>query len=618
MPAAPPRPRPAGAVRTSSAAPRRPSGYRRTPAGGPYRRRLVVGRILLVIALGVAMCKLVVVQTVQAGALSAASARQATTTITLPASRGAILDRSGNPLAFSVETRALVTNPRLIAQTKGADAPAYVISMANAVAQAAGGDPAELTTQLSSGKGYLVLATKVDPAAADQLRKQFPEIAEQRREDRQYPAGDTAANVVGAASWSADEKKVIGRVGLESSLDNVLAGSDGAQIVDTAEGSDAVIPGSTRFERAAVPGSDVQLTIDSDLQYTVQKILTDVVAKSGAKPDSSVVVLDAKTAQVLAMANGQSFDPKNYGSATAAQLSNPAVASPFEPGSVNKIVTMSAALEYGVAKPDDVLTVPGSIQVSDRTVNDAWNHGTEHYTLTGVLAKSSNVGTLLTARKVGEDRFVDMLTKFGVGQKTDVGLPGESKGGFPPRETWSGSTFGNLPIGQGLNVSTLQLADMYQTVANDGVRIPPRIIAARTGPDGVRVPEPAPAGIPVVSADTARQLRTMLSAVTQDAHGQRGTGYLAAVPGYVVAGKTGTAQQVDQGCKCYVKGRYWITFAGMLPAADPRYVVAIMLDAPGGGTSAAPVFHDIASYLAQREQLPVSTQPQPIQELVAP
>jgi cell division protein FtsI (penicillin-binding protein 3) len=579
---------------------------------------LVVGRILLVIALAVAMCKLVVVQTVQAGALTAASAKQATTNITLPASRGAILDRDGNPLAFSVETRALVTNPRLIAQTKGADAPAYVIAMANAIGQASGTDPAELTALLSSDKGYVVLATKVEPAAADRLREQFPEIAEERREDRQYPAGDTGANIVGAASWRADERKVVGQVGLESSLDNILAGSDGVQIVDTAEGSNAVIPGSTRFERAAVPGSDVQLTVDSDLQYTVQKILTDAVAKSGAKPDSSVVVLDAKTAQVLAMANGQSFDPKQFGSATAAQLSNPAVSSPFEPGSVNKIVTMSAALEYGVAKPDDVLTVPGSIQVSDRTVNDAWSHGTEHYTLTGVLAKSSNVGTLMTARKVGEDRFVDMLTKFGVGQRTDVGLPGESKGGFPPRETWSGSTFGNLPIGQGLNVTTLQLADMYQTVANDGVRIPPRIIEARTGPDGVRVPEPAATGVQVVSADTARQLRTMLTAVTQDAHGQRGTGYLAAVPGYVVAGKTGTAQQVDQGCKCYVKGRYWITFAGMLPAADPKYVVAIMLDAPGGGTSAAPVFHDIASYLAQREQLPASAQPQPIQELVAP
>jgi cell division protein FtsI (penicillin-binding protein 3) len=619
MPAAPPRPRPAGAVRTSTAAPRRPSGYRRTPAGGPYRRRLVVGRILLVIALGVTMGKLVVVQTVQAGDLTAASAKQATTNITLPAARGSILDRDGNPLAFSVETRALVTNPRLIAQTKGADAPAYIISMANAVAQASGADPAALTASLSSDKGYVVLATKVDPAAADKLREQFPEIAEERREDRLYPAGDTAANIVGAAAWRANERKVIGQVGLESSLDNVLAGSDGVQIVDTAEGSNAVIPGSTRFERAAVPGSDVQLTIDSDLQYTVQNIITDAVAKSGAKPDSSAVVLDAKTGQVLAMANGQTFDPANYGSATAAQLANPAVGSPFEPGSVNKIVTMSAALEYGIDKPDDVISVPGSIKIADRTVNDAWSHGTQDFTLTGILAKSSNVGTLMTAQKVGEDRFVDMLTKFGVGQKTGVGLPGESKGFVPPRETWSGSTFGNLPIGQGLNVTTLQLADMYQTVANDGLRIPPRIIEARTGPDGVRVPEPAATPVRVISPETARTVRTMLTAVTQNGPGgNRGTGYLAALPGYVVAGKTGTAQQIDSGCKCYVKGRYWITFAGMLPADNPRYVVAIMLDAPGGGTSAAPVFHDIAGYLAQRENLPASAQPQQIQTLVAP
>jgi cell division protein FtsI (penicillin-binding protein 3) len=490
--------------------------------------------------------------------------------------------------------------------------------MATALGTATGQDPAGFVAQLSSDKGYVVLATRVAPAVADQLREQFPEIAEERREDRQYPSGETAANIVGAASWGADERKVIGRVGLESALDNTLAGSDGVRIVATAEGSNAVIPGSTQFERAAVQGSDVQLTIDSDLQYTVQKIITDAVTTSGAKPDSSVVVLDAKTAQVLAMANGQSFDPKQFGSATAAQRANPAVSSPFEPGSVNKIVTMSAALEYGVAKPDDVLSVPGSIKVADRTVSDAWNHGTEDYTLTGVLAKSSNVGTLMTARKVGEERFADMLAKFGVGQKTDVGLPGESKGLVPARETWSGSTFGNLPIGQGLSVTTLQLADMYQTVANDGVRIPPRIIEATTGPDGVRVPTPAAAPVQVVSADTARQVRTMLTAVTQDAPGQRGTGHAAAVPGYVVAGKTGTAQQVDQGCHCYVSGRYWITFAGMLPANDPKYVVAIMLDAPGGGTSAAPVFHDIASYLAQREQLPVSAQPQPIQTLVAP
>jgi cell division protein FtsI (penicillin-binding protein 3) len=472
----------------------------------------------------------------------------------------------------------------------------------------------------------VVLAKLVDPDVAEALRHRFPEIAEERREDRQYPAGTAAANVVGAASWSADEGKLTGRIGLESSQDNTLAGSAGLRagsaglrVVDTAEGSNAVIPGSTRFERPATQGSNVQLTLDSDLQYTVQNALSDYVAKTGAKPTSSAVVLDTRTAQVLAIANGQTFDPGDLGSATPQQLANPAVQSPFEPGSVNKIITMAAALQYGVATPGEVLSVPGSIKVADRTVHDAWSHGIQQFTLTGVLAKSSNVGTIMTAQKVGEDRFADMLTRFGLGTPTGVGLPGESGGLVPPRATWSGSTFGNLPIGQGLSMTTLQMAGMYQAVANNGLRIPPRIIESTTGPDGVRTVPPAPQGVQVVSPQTAEQLRTMLTAVTQKAPGgQSGTGPQAAVPGYQVAGKTGTAQQVDPRCGCYSSSTYWITFAGMLPAQDPRYVVAIMLDAPRGGASAAPLFHDIATYLAQRERLPVSTDPAPVQTLVVP
>jgi cell division protein FtsI (penicillin-binding protein 3) len=229
------------------------------------------------------------------------------------------------------------------------------------------------------------------------------------------------------------------------------------------------------------------------------------------------------------------------------------------------------------------------------------------------------VGTILAAREVGEDRFADMLARFGLGKRTGVGLPGESPGRVPSRETWSGSTFGNLPIGQGLSVTALQMAGMYQAVANDGLRIPPRIVEATVGPDGVRTPTPAPEPVRVVSPETARAVRTMLSAVTQGGGGhaeQRGTGFTAAIPGYQVAGKTGTAQQVDPKCGCYASSTYWITFAGMLPAQDPRYVVAIMLDAPQGGTSAAPLMHDIGSYLAQREKLPVSTEPNPEQTLV--
>jgi cell division protein FtsI (penicillin-binding protein 3) len=573
---------------------------------------------VLVLALVLATLKLVVVQGPEAVTLQAASTKQRTTEIALPAERGSILDRSGSPLAFSVEARALVTNPRLIVTTKGAATAAYISEMAAAVAQATGADANVLRGMLQSDKGYVVLVPLVDPDVARALRDRFPEIAEENRESRQYPGGALAANVVGVASWNSTDQKLTGLMGLESSQDNLLAGQAGLRVVDTAEGSSAVIPGSTRFERPATPGSDLQLTLDSDVQYSVQRQLAEYTAAKGAK-GGSAVVLDAKTGEVLALANARTFDPRDVAHADESMLGNAAVSSPYEPGSVNKIVTMAAALEYRTAAPDKVFAVPGSIKVADRTVNDAWNHGTEDYTLTGILAKSSNVGTIMAAREVGADRFADMLTKFGLGTRTAVGLPGESPGRVPPRESWSGSTFGNLPIGQGLSVTALQMAGMYQAVANDGVRIPPRIVEATVGPDGVRAPTPTPQPVRVVSPETARTLRTMLTAVTQDGGGhsdQRGTGYTAAIPGYQVAGKTGTAQQIDPRCGCYSASTYWITFAGMLPAQDPRYVVAIMLDAPQGGTSAAPLFHDIGSYLAQREKLPVSADPNPEQTLV--
>jgi len=575
-----------------------------------------VGRIVLVVVLAAAALKLVAVQTVQAGELTEDSARQRTTEITIAAERGSILDRAGAPLAFSVDARALVTNPRLITAVLGDAAPAYAAEMATVVALATGQDRTELLRLLTSDRGYVVLATLVDPDVARGLRERFPEITQEKRESRHYPGGSLAANVVGAASWNATDQKLSGLIGLESSQDNLLAGSDGLRVVDTAEGSSAVIPGSTRFERPAVSGSDLQLTLDSDLQYTVEGLLAGEIARTAAL-GGSAVVLDAATAQVLAMANGATFDPRDLAAADEAQLGNPAISSPFEPGSVNKIVTMAAALEYGLATPTDILAVPGDIRVADRTVSDAWVHGVENYTLTGVLAKSSNVGTIMTAQRVGEDRFAEMLARFGLGATTGVGLPGESAGKVPARESWSGSTFGNLPIGQGLSMSVLQMAGMFQAVANDGVRIPPRVISATIGPDGVRTPTVAPEPVRVVSPETAATLRTMLTAVTQDVRGQRGTGPQAAVPGYQVAGKTGTAQQVDPTCGCYSSSTYWITFAGMLPAQDPRYVIGIMLDAPSGSASAAPLFHDIATYLAQRERLPVSADEPPVQVLVA-
>ena len=247
----------------------------------------------------------------------------------------------------------------------------------------------------------------------------------------------------------------------------------------------------------------------------------------------------------------------------------------------------------------------GSIRMEGVTVSDAWQHGPEAYTTAGIFGKSSNVGTLMLAQRVGKPAFSEYLDKFGLGQRTGIALAGESEGLVPDLQNWQGGTFANLPIGQGLSMTTLQMAGIYQTIANDGVRVPPRIVAETIGPDGQSTKVERPEGERVVSEQTARTVRDMFRGVTQSG----GTGPQAAVAGYQISGKTGTAQQIDPGCSCYSNSRYWITFSGILPADDPRYVIAIMLDAPSRGVlgaSAAPLFHDIASWLINRDNIPPS------------
>jgi cell division protein FtsI (penicillin-binding protein 3) len=587
---------------------------RAAPSAAGLRSRLVLGRVVLVLALVAAGFKLVAVQGLQAAALAAQAAGQRTSVQTLPAQRGTITDRNGTPLAFSVAAQALYAQPnRITAEQRAirADPDMHKQAMARRVAQVLG--PAvseqEILSQLRSDRTTVLLAPLATPAQARAIQQDFPEISAEHREIRQYPGGELAANVLGVANWRADERKVRGLVGLENYDDTLLAGRDGRRVVDTAEGSDAVIPGSERAERPPVPGSGLELTLDSDLQFTVAQMLTDYARRYRAK-GASAVVLDARTAEVYAMVNDVTFDPNNLAAATPELLGNPAVSAPFEPGSVNKVVTAAAAIESGVVTPDTPLQVPGELRIADRTVRDAWPHGTLNLTFTGVLARSSNVGTLLTAQRVGEDRFVDMLTRMGLGQRTNVGLPGESAGKVPPRDQWSGSTFANLPIGQGLSMTVLQMASMYQAIANDGLRIPPRIVSTEIAPDGTRTATPPPAGIRVVSPQTAHTVRDMLRAVVQNEPRQRGTAPEAALDGYQIAGKSGTAQQVNPGCGCYSNSNYWITFAGILPADAPRFVVGIMLDDPAVG-SAAPLFHEIASYLAGRYQIPLSRTPSP-------
>jgi cell division protein FtsI (penicillin-binding protein 3) len=582
--------------------------------------RFRVGRFVMFVVLGIAALQLLWIQVFQGPTLSAQSANQRSTTIVDPATRGSILDRNGNPIAFTMEAKALTFQPAKVradleaAKAKDPSEPdpdRRIDEIAAGIASALGSVVTEkdVLAKLTSKESFVYLVRSVDPATAAKLNQQFPEIGLERQDIREYPGGSLGANIVGATGWDGH-----GLLGLESSLDPTLAGTDGSRTYD--RGSDgAVIPGSWRDQQSAINGSSVELTIDSDLQYYVQQQVQSAKDLSGAK-NASAVVLDAHTGEVLAMSNDGTFNPSiGVGNnSPTAQMGNLPVTSPFEPGSVNKIVTASAAIEYGLTTPDEVLQVPGNITMSGVTVNDAWVHGVAPYTTTGVFGKSSNVGTLMLAQRVGEDRYADMLQKFGLGQRTDVGLPGESAGDVPSRDQWSGGTFANLPIGQGLSMTLLQMTGMYQAIANDGVRVPPRIVKATVDANGNATEAPRPEGVQVVSAQTASTVRDMFRAVTQSDNGnQRGTGVAAAIDGYQISGKTGTAQQVDPACKCYSNSNYWITFAGIAPADDPRYVIGIMLDAPtrssdgSGGQSSAPLFHSIASWMLQRDGVPLST-----------
>ncbi|GIZ95657.1 MULTISPECIES: peptidoglycan D,D-transpeptidase FtsI family protein [Tsukamurella] len=629
------------APRSASSAPRsaraRVKGGQQPEVATSFLHRSRFSGWVIVAIFSVIAVWLGVVQFVQAPDLSAKAASQRQVKETLPATRGAVVDRSGQPIAFTMEAKSLTFQPVIVrkqiqekydkdveAQKSGGQGNTPVTvddrlqQIAKKIVSVLGDAVSEqkLLEQLRGNETFVYLARGVDPAKASAITDEFTEVGAERQSIRHYPGGSLAANLVGSTGW--DNR---GLMGMEFSLDSILAGTDGSQTYD--RGSDnAVIPGSTREVHPAVNGAKVTLTIDNDVQFFVQQAVQDAKQRSGAK-NVQAVVLDAKTGQVVAMANDTTFNP-GIGVANnpkSARTGNLPVSSPFEPGSVNKLITAVAAIENGKTKPDEVLQVPGTIRMSGVTVKDAWAHGTEPYTTTGVFGKSSNVGTLMLAQRVGEDAFADYVDKFGLGKATGVGLPGESGGEVPARNQWSGGTFANLPIGQGLSMTLLQMTSMYQALANDGVRVPPRIIKSVDG-----AADPAPAGEPVrvMSPETSRTVLDMFRAALQrDPMGyQQGTGPGGAVDGWQISGKTGTAQQVDPATKAYSNSMYNITFAGVAPSNDPRFVIGLMMDAPArssdgtGGQSAAPLFHDIAAFMLQKYGVPLSP-PAPKLTLVA-
>jgi cell division protein FtsI (penicillin-binding protein 3) len=605
------------------------------PSAGRFSWRGSAVIIVVIVCTVVLVARLVQLQVIEGPSLSAEASQQRTAVLADPAKRGAIVDDEGRELAYTMDARALSVHPKSLLpwmeerhELDPDDVAEPTERLEQIIREVPGmlGDgaqinPEDLRRKLTSDSTYEVLVRDVDPDKAEAVAKKFPEITAERQDVRQYPNGAVAANVIGKISRDNE-----GQFGLELSQDAKLQGIDGSRTVDIG-GSGNVVPGSTRDEHPSVNGDTYHLTLDVDAQTYVQQATQQAKEKSGAD-SASVVVMDAKTGKIRAMATSDTINPQGDLDKQLDQgkeFGNRTVEAAYEPGSVAKVMTAAAAIQEGKTTPDEVLQVPGQIEMSGVTVKDAWEHGTVPYTTTGVFSKSSNVGTLMLASRVGQENYDKYLQKFGIGQSLDLGLPGETSGYVPDLNQWSGGTFANLPIGQGMSMNLVQMTGIYQAMANSGVRVQPTLIDKVTSADGTDIPQPEPATTEVVSPQTARTVVDMFRGINQDdpTGVQQGTAPAAAIQGYQTSGKTGTAQQIDPDTGAYSNSAYWITYAGMAPADDPRYVVGIMLDNPErstdgtGGQSAAPLFHDVMSWLLDHYNVPLSPEAAPRMTLEA-
>jgi cell division protein FtsI (penicillin-binding protein 3) len=529
-------------------------------------------------------------------------------TVPLPATRGQIQDADGKPLALSVDRRNVTVDQTIVGGYKvprGATAaqiaaldPATtgVTGAARVLAPVLGMSVSATKAKLTGTRKFLYVTKGITPEVWDHVASlQIPGIFSEQTSQRVYPQGALAASLVG---FMGNDGKPLG--GLEYSLNKALSGQPGS-IRYEKDPQGSIIGTAPVDQTDPVAGQSVRLTIDQDLQWKAETLLADQVRKTGAL-SGTAVVMDTRTGDLLALAAAPTFDPNNYGKAPPTSLVNQALAGVYEPGSTSKVMTASAALEEGVVTPSTAVTVPGTLKRSDRTFHDAESHGTEHLTFAGVLAKSSNIGTIEVGERMTPQTMWGYLNKFGVGQPTGLNFPGESAGILADYKDWSGSQRYTVLFGQGLSVNAVQAAGVFQTIANDGLRMPPRLVDGYVSGSGDVTKTGPSSGVRVVSPAVAKELRIMLEGVVSN----DGTAPAAKIPGYRVAGKTGTAQRFDPTCGCY-RG-FTASFIGMAPADAPRLVVAVTLQRPVrghfGGAVAAPIFQQIMSYALARLDIP--------------
>jgi cell division protein FtsI (penicillin-binding protein 3) len=524
--------------------------------------------------------------------------------LVLPAKRGRILDRNGTPLAESVSGSMVVADP-----TRTND---NAEAIAKLLADSLHLDYFDLLGKLTKHndtKRFVYIARRIPSTLAsrvmDELKAHGYQGVDTRPDPlRTYPAGDVAANLIGYLG--NDPTKVSG--GLERSFNAQLAGKDGKETYEVGGGNR--IPLGDNSEVKPVNGKDLTLTIDRDVQWFSQRVLRTAVEQSKAR-SGAAVVLDSRTGEILALADYPTFDANKPGKARKADLGSRALSDVYEPGSVEKVLTTSALIDAGKVTPRTRFTVPPELQVLDRVIGDWYSHGTIHLTLAGVIARSSNIGTALAATQFTPQELYDHLVKFGLGQHTDVGIPGEARGVLGDRNSWNSLTRAQVAFGQGLSVNALQMATAINTVANGGEYITPSLVEGRaTTSSGQETGTETATRRRVLSESAASKTAQMMEGVTtQDV----GTAPGAGIVGYRVAGKTGTAQEVGGACNCYRDGGLDVSFAGFAPADKPRFTVYVVVKHPGdgasGGGTAGPVFRQILSYVLQKYGVPPTDTP---------
>ena len=560
-----------------------------------------IGLVLMLFVISLFVGRLVQLQGLDAPALAASALASRTRDVVLPAHRGDITDASGAVLATTVERFDLRVDQTLVGEYRRDGVKVGLAGAAQDLAPLLGLSVPQMTAKLTGTSRGATLATGVTPEVARKVQLLLiPTLVADQSSIRVYPNGQVAANLLG---FVAKDGHSVG--GLEQGLDSTLQGTKGSITYEVGEDGTQIPTGLTD-EKDPVNGATLRLTIDRDLQWTAQQMLADQVAATQSDY-GSIAVLDPHTGTILALATAPTFDPNSPGK-TPNDTGDRPLLDVFEPGSTSKVVTLSAALEERVATPLTQVTVPNTLHRADKTFHDAENHGTEKLTVAGVLAQSSNIGTILTGEKVPPPTMERYMRLFGLGAKAGVGLP-ESSGVLAASSSWNDSQRFTVLFGQGLSVNVLQSAQVFATLANDGVRVSPQLIAGWTDAAGVWHPGPASTSTRVVSAATAEQMRQMMEGVVVEG----GTAVKAAVPGYRVAGKTGTAQRYLDSCSCY--SGYTASFIGMAPADHPALVIAVVLQNPQrghfGGEVAAPVFSKLMTYALGRRAVPPSTTPAP-------